>query len=154
MTADAFEGLLLTIIDTHREAERNRKLWARIWAVLALSIGVFALGGWHRLANAEPVKAYPGSKLLWDYEWTVPGGGFPIQVNGSWVVRAAMDVREIPLSELKLSEGEHLIQIRARAADGRVSEWASINVFYSLTLPEPLPMPSSIRIQMEWTVEE
>jgi hypothetical protein len=43
MTEDAFEGLLTMMIDTHREAERNRRLWARIWWILGVSIGVFVI---------------------------------------------------------------------------------------------------------------
>ena len=46
MNEDAFEGLLTTIIDTHREAERNRRLWARIWVILALSIGALAISAY------------------------------------------------------------------------------------------------------------
>ena len=49
MTEDAFNGVLTMIIDTHREAKRNRRLWARIWVILAASIGVLAAGGWWAL---------------------------------------------------------------------------------------------------------
>jgi hypothetical protein len=42
-TALDFGMLLTTIIDSHREAERTRRLWARIWWILGVSIGVFVI---------------------------------------------------------------------------------------------------------------
>jgi hypothetical protein len=148
-----FDGLLMTIIDTHREAKRTRRLWSRTWLIIAMSIVAGLLGGWYRAAQAEPAQAYPGFKLAWDYEWAVPGDGFPIQINGKWAAKAAADAREIPVSDLNLSDGVHLIQVRARAADGRTSPWAGIEILYSSTLPEPLPAPDSMRIIMEWATQ-
>ena len=52
MSEDAFDGVLMTIIDTHREAERNRRLWARIWVILSATIGLFLLGAqWSLLTS-------------------------------------------------------------------------------------------------------
>ena len=49
----AYFGILLhQIIDAHREAERNRKLWARIWMILSATIGLFLLGAqWSLLTS-------------------------------------------------------------------------------------------------------
>jgi hypothetical protein len=104
-------------------------------------------------AQTEPVPVYPGARLVWNYEWTVPGDGFPIQVDGQWTKKVPPEAREIPLTDLNLTDGPHRIEIRARAADGRVSPWAGIGVIYSSTLPDPLPPPDTMRIIMEWGTE-
>jgi hypothetical protein len=58
-----FEGLLMTIIDTHREAaERNRRAWRR--AALAFVLGVLAVG----IARAETFPVM----FSWSYPQPVP----------------------------------------------------------------------------------
>ena len=52
MNEDAFNGVLTMIIDAHREAERNRRLWVRIWVILSATIGLFLLGAqWSLLTS-------------------------------------------------------------------------------------------------------
>lgn len=150
---DDHTGLLMTFIDAHREAERTRKLWARIWVILGVTIGAYALGGWYSVAHAQTAPAYPGCRLAWDYTWTVPGDGFPVQVDGKWVAKIPQDAREVTCAQLKLTDGPHRVEVRAKAADGRVSPWAGIDVLYSSVMPDPLPPPDAMRIIMEWGVQ-
>ena len=156
MSEDAFNGVLTMIIDTHREAERNRKLWARIWAILALSITVLVGAGWYSLAHAEPVPAYEGCTLAWDYDESVahlvesfffnvdtrPGH---TQVGGQ--------ARSIPCATLNLTLGNiHLLKVRAHSKSLGYSPFAEITVAYQ---PKPaMVAPTNIRIQLEWTMEE
>ena len=149
----AYFGILLhQIIDTHREAERNRKLWARIWAILALSITVLVGAGWYSLAHAEPVPAYEGCTLAWDYPEAqaslVQSFGIHID-NRTPSIPLGGSARSIPCADLGLTLGQtHLIKVRAWNRQLGHSPFAEITVKYQ-SRPE-MVAPTNIRVQLEW----
>jgi len=146
-----FSGILDTIIDTHREAERTRKLWARIWAVLALSIAVLSWSAWYSVAHAEPVPAYQGCTLAWDYPDDAQAqiGGFGVFVGDRRAAAAKPEARSVPCDDLGLTFGETvLLKVRAWGLNGGHSEWATLEATY---LPTPVVAPPTrVRLQWEW----
>lgn len=105
MTENAFDGLLCTIITQHREAERNRRLWLRIWAIMALSIAVLIGAGWYSVAQAQAAAtAYEGDGIAWDYPTGVVNhAGFRLTIDGvTGNTQIAKDARQLRLADTVL----------------------------------------------------
>ena len=156
MTEDAFNGVLTMIIDAHREADRNRRLWARIWVILALSITVLVGAGWYSLAQAQTaVPAYEGGALAWDYPANVPNhAGFLLTVDGvTGNTQIGKDVRQILLSNTTLKAQPfgktYTLKLVAVAASPAVNSVpATIMIDYQAR-PRLAP-PTNTRTILEW----
>lgn len=102
----AYFGILLhQIIDAHREAERNRRLWLRIWAIMAASMMVLIGAGWYSVAQAQTAAtAYEGDGIAWDYPSGVANhAGFRLTIDGvAGNTQIAKDARQIRLADTTL----------------------------------------------------
>ena len=129
-------------------------LWERIWTILSLSIGVLVLSGWYSLVNAEPVPAYEGCTLAWDYaeEEQPKIGGFGVFVGDRRMTGLGPAERSIPCNDLGLTFGETvLLKVRAWGVNGGHSEWATLEAVY---MPTPVVAPPTrVRLQWEWEPE-
>jgi hypothetical protein len=108
---------------------------------------------WMSKAMAEPVPAYRGCTLAWDYsiEDQAKIGGFGVFRGDTRVSSVAPNVRTFPCDDLGLAIGETAtIKLRAWGISGGVSPWASIELTYR-ELPI-IPAPSRIRTIWEWEV--
>jgi hypothetical protein len=155
VSEQSFEGLLSMIINTHREAERTRRLWRRIWIILGVTTAAYALGAWHGTVQAQTVPAYEGAALAWDYPADVQHhSGFRLTVQGiPGNTQLAKEVRQIPLADTVL-KGQPLgktytINLIATAASpGINSAPATLTIDYQ---PRPrLISPTNVRTILEW----
>ncbi|NJL72301.1 MAG: hypothetical protein HC888_12340 [Candidatus Competibacteraceae bacterium] len=156
MNEDHLYDIVGTIIDTHREAKRTRRLWRRIWAILALTIGVVAVGAWHSTAQAQTaVPAYEGAALAWDYPTNVPHhSGFRLTIQGvAGNTQIGKDVRQIPLANTTLKDQPlgktyTLNLIAVATSPGINSAPATITIAYQAR-PNLVP-PTNVRTILEW----
>ncbi|NCA73201.1 MAG: hypothetical protein EOM91_24770 [Sphingobacteriia bacterium] len=107
---------------------------------------------WMSRAMAEPVPAYRGCTLAWDYsaEDQALIGGFGVFVGDRRAGTVAPDARTFPCDSLGLTIGETaLIKVRAWGIGGGHSEWATLEATY---LEPPVVTPPA-RIRLEWIIE-
>jgi hypothetical protein len=121
---------------------------ALVLAAVLVSTAVWA-------QQAEPVPAYLGCSLAWDYPEEAASrlGGFGIFDGESRLGQVDPEIRVIPCADLDLSIGPHLIGVRAWDKDSGVhSAMAQLAIDYR---GEPLDMPAPtnvrIQLQLEWT---
>ena len=157
MTENAFGNLLFTIIDAHREAERNRRLWLRIWSIMALSVAVLIGAGWYSVAQAQTaaVPAYEGGGLAWDYPANVSNhAGFRLTIDGvAGNTQIAKDARQIRLADTAL-KGQpvgktYTIKLVATATAPAVNSAPSVLTINYQARPQLAP-PTNTRTILEW----
>lgn len=155
----AYFGILLhQIIDAHREAaECSRKLWNRIWLILAITIAVIAFSGWYGVAQAQTasVPAYEGGGLAWDYPAAVEHhSGFRLVIQGvPGNTQIGKDVRQIRLADTTLKDqplgrAYTLSLIATAAAPAVNSAPATITIDYQAR--PRLIAPTNTRTILEW----
>jgi hypothetical protein len=157
MTEAYFDGLLLEIIDQHRRAQRRRLRMRQAFAFLSLTAVALYLVSF---ANAAPPQAYPGCKFAWDYpasEMSRVTGFFFVLDNPADranYVNVEPPALEIPCASFDLSPGEHTLYAWVwNEATDKESAKASLTFIYSENPPSILPMPTNLRVIMEWQAE-
>lgn len=141
-------GVVRTIIDTHREAAIRRR---KRFQVAAVVLAVIVASGYLNTVSAEPVPAYVGCTLAWDYsvEDQARIGGFGVFRNDTRATTTAPSARSVPCDALGLTIGEAAtIKVRAWGIDGGHSPWATLDVIY--LDPPVIPAPSRTRTVWEW----
>ena len=107
---------------------------------------------WMSKAMAEPVPAYEGCTLAWDYppEQAALVQSFGVHIDArEKSIPVAGTARSIKCAELGLVLGqEHLIKVRAWNKDLGHSPFAEIRVKYQVK--PTMPAPTNIRITLEW----